>query len=138
MKTAKFRAILILMGFAYLFLILASAIVAATTPCHLSFDSWSVLAVIFTVLHYILSWFLFQRYYKSYQAETDDIAIFGMITMNIEEPEKKEETPVIDPIVMKQPIDIKKKSDAPDFGIYSSEEFMMMMAATPPSPDSTR
>lgn len=138
MKAAKFRAILILMGFAYLFLILASAIMATTTPHHLSFDSWGVLTVKFTVLHFILSRFLFQRYYKAYQAETDDIAIFGMITMNIEEPEKKEETPIINPIVMKQPIDIKKKTDAPDYGIYSSEEFMMMMTATPPSPDFRR
>ena len=130
--------ILIVLGVIYWNVVLVTLFLLVFAEIDLS--EWAANLFLFTIIHFVLTSYLFWRYRRAVLSETDDLSVFGMSQRYIPTPEKTneeiEEAPD-DDMTGIEPIPVEDITPLDGMTGLSSKEMLKTMMVAPIIEDDT-
>ena len=138
MNATNYRMILIVLGVIYWNVVLVTLFLLVFAEIDLS--EWAANLFLFTIIHFVLTSYLFWRYRRAVLSETDDLSVFGMSQRYIPTPEKTneeiEEAPD-DDMTGIEPIPVEDITPLDGMTGLSSKEMLKTMMVAPIIEDDT-
>ncbi len=141
MNATNYRMILIVLGIIYWNVVLVTLFLLVFADIDkIDLSEWAANLFLFTIIHFVLTSYLFRRYKRSVLSETDDLSVFGMSQIYIPTPEKTneeiEESPD-DEMTDIKPIPVEDITPLDGMTGLSSKEMMEAMMVAPIIEDDT-
>ena len=141
MNATNYRMILIVLGIIYWNVVLVTLFLLVFADIDkIDLSEWAANLFLFTIIHFVLTSYLFRRYRRAVLSETDDLSVFGMSQRYIPTPEKTneeiEESPD-DEMTGIEPIPVEDITPLDGMTGLSSKEMMEAMMVAPIIEDDT-